>query len=126
MRKRLVAWVSLALLILLVPCLGQLSTVTVAKGQIVPEFLVTLASKSVVPNSISTSAGPFILRIENRSHVNNVTLSMTGAGGNGELVRSNHSLTSPDNTFLLSLLPGTYTFKTIGGGGPWALTITVK
>ncbi len=106
------------------PALGQLRTIVLSKDQVVPTIIVVVGPNGVYPSAITRPQGPMFVRIENRSRSGKVTLRLKKSGDSKELVRSYHTKTHWDSTFLVDMEPGVYRW-TADEDPKWALTITI-
>ncbi len=70
--------------------------------------LITITRDGIRPTQITRKEGPFILRVENRSDLQEITVSIAQKANPKALVQKRHTRANADSTQLIDPEPGEY------------------
>jgi hypothetical protein len=103
---------------------GQLRQVA-ANANPPRSLLVTVTPRGLYPPRIEMTEGPFVLRIQNRSMAQTMTVALTKGQGGAALLNSQHTPRRFDVRQVIDPQPGTY-HLTVVEHPQWDLTLVIK
>lgn len=103
---------------------GQLREVKAKDANPPRSVLVTVTPRGLYPSKIEIADGPFVLRIQNRSMAQSMTLALTKERGGGALLSSRHTPKQLDLRQVIDPQPGTY-HLTVVEHPQWDMTLVI-